>query len=412
MTGFFLLIVFIAFFHLALGFLYARWTPQPKSVPTRRGVTEPAVPLNAPGGNDPEPDQELHGEANLFPEHWRASIDPFGLDPASSVEASALYVRYQCAETLSKLIPLDDRARDFDLSLETKAAVELTRDIESLHGQWVDGLEDVTNVLDNASETSGEGEQELCCILVEHREHLTATMEKIRTLDFENDLFNSVQELITRLCELTAHIHRLRDEIESILAIAIAADRLQEDGCEAVKLDTKTGCDNRLGIESRVSYWWQEEPRPTQAACMALIDVDYFVGVNQQWGIKAGDQVIVELAHELCRFAEAESSIHSVARFAGQMFALFFGETSAEDAAEMVERIREQIFAMGFDFNENEIKVTARCVVGQFRGDDSVSDVFENLQRALDEGNRIGGNRTVVWNEEEGATTFEVKASA
>jgi hypothetical protein len=76
---------------------------------------------------------------------------------------------------------------------------------------------------------------------------------------------------------------------------------------------------------------------------MALIDLDHFKQVNDQYGHAVGDQVLqtfAQQARQLTRDADI------VARWGGEEFLIAMPETSAEGAALLVERLREVLDAV------------------------------------------------------------------
>lgn len=104
--------------------------------------------------------------------------------------------------------------------------------------------------------------------------------------------------------------------------------------------DYLTGAHNRRYFMDRLRTEAERVARGGPAFAVALIDVDNFKDVNDQYGHLAGDSVLCALA-QACT-AEARA-LDTFARFGGEEFALLMPQTGVDDALHALERLRQRI---------------------------------------------------------------------
>jgi len=102
--------------------------------------------------------------------------------------------------------------------------------------------------------------------------------------------------------------------------------------------DGLTGLYNRAYFTERLREELLRAERYQHAVAVAIIDLDYFKAVNDQWGHHAGDLVLHAVANCL---RNGVRRTDSVARYGGEEFAFMFPETGVDEAVQMLERLRE-----------------------------------------------------------------------
>ena len=74
--------------------------------------------------------------------------------------------------------------------------------------------------------------------------------------------------------------------------------------------------------------------------CVALLDMDYFAQLNEQYGSRLGNEVLRAVGQLLEAQCRGENT---VARFAGQQFACLFPDSNVRYVLNAVEKIRQTI---------------------------------------------------------------------
>jgi diguanylate cyclase (GGDEF)-like protein len=111
-------------------------------------------------------------------------------------------------------------------------------------------------------------------------------------------------------------------------------------------IDELTGLTNRRGFYDRFELELERAHRHGKPLCVALLDVDHFKHLNDTFGHLEGDRVLVELSR-LMQATIRKTDL--VARFGGEEFALLLPEILPNDAAELMERLRQTIAQHNFN---------------------------------------------------------------
>jgi diguanylate cyclase (GGDEF)-like protein len=141
-------------------------------------------------------------------------------------------------------------------------------------------------------------------------------------------------DYITKPFELTELRVRIRSALRMQQLVQMLAQRAQIDGL--------TGLWNRTFFDRR---WEQEQARSARhghAMSIALLDLDHFKSINDNFGHPVGDMILQSLAKILQR----ESRQADLAcRYGGEEFVLLMPDTPAADAGTVCERIRAAVEA-------------------------------------------------------------------
>lgn len=88
---------------------------------------------------------------------------------------------------------------------------------------------------------------------------------------------------------------------------------------------------------------------------VAMADIDFFKKVNDNYGHKAGDDVLYAVAQKI---RETILPKGIVCRYGGEEFVLFFPGLNRKEAARKMEKVRKNIKAMSVRVKSHKIKVT------------------------------------------------------
>lgn len=131
-------------------------------------------------------------------------------------------------------------------------------------------------------------------------------------------------------------LKHLSDIAAVCLENAVNRSRLVRSGIT----DVLTGLYNRRYLQHRLTDELARARRERRPLACAMLDVDHFKPINDQWGHPAGDKVLAQIAHvirEECR----ESDIP--VRYGGEEFAVLLPGAGLDEAAQVAERIRAAV---------------------------------------------------------------------
>jgi len=106
-------------------------------------------------------------------------------------------------------------------------------------------------------------------------------------------------------------------------------------------IDGLTEISNRRAFDNFLHDEWNRCLRLQKPISLAIIDIDYFKLLNDSYGHKAGDDCLKKVGQVIKGFAKRPSDI--AARYGGEEFAIVWGDTSIDNAKEMMERLLESV---------------------------------------------------------------------
>lgn len=117
--------------------------------------------------------------------------------------------------------------------------------------------------------------------------------------------------------------------------------RSRSDLAALAMYDQLTGLPNRHLLEDRAEIVFaRHKRRPEQNCAILFLDLDGFKSINDQYGHKAGDAVLLEVAS---RASEIVRESDTVARWGGDEFIVLMDEIEHDMLNSMIERLRAEI---------------------------------------------------------------------
>src|SRR5271168_2210024 len=165
--------------------------------------------------------------------------------------------------------------------------------------------------------------------------------------------------------------------------------------------DFLTGWHNRRYMQQRLKEELARAQRHAGTISCLMIDIDRFKGINDGYGHLAGDIALKEIAQ---RIESKIRSMDTAARFGGAELAILLPESSAAEAANLAERIREVIAKVPFTLTAQiERSVTVSVGVASIspgRDETDLKAVADRLladaDAALYRAKALGRNRVQV----------------
>lgn len=164
---------------------------------------------------------------------------------------------------------------------------------------------------------------------------------------------------------------------------------------KAAATDALTRVANRGMFDQTLTQWVAMSADAGRSFVLALIDVDYFKGINDTHGHPMGDRVLVGTA-EILRTAVRPSDL--VARYGGDEFALLLANITLEQAqkrlAELVVRIAGTPYPG--ERGGEPVQVTISCGATELARHDDAASLMTRADEALYAAKRQGRNCAVA----------------
>lgn len=261
-----------------------------------------------------------------------------------------------------------------------------------------------------------------CHITGYSREELLNEKKNFQAITYPDDLQNNVQ-VLDRLCQgdinrrdLEKRYIRKNGTIAWVkLSIALLRDAagqpaslisavqditrfksLQQELELRAHIDYLTGIPNRRYFMELAEHELARAQRYGNEVAIFMLDVDFFKQVNDEHGHKAGDKVLREIAH-IMRSVLREVDV--LGRIGGEEFAIVLPQTGRQMAAEVAERLREQV-AGGKMMLDSGVMLNVTLSIGvammtPLRGD--LDSLMGQADKGLYEA-KAGGRNKVVFN--------------
>lgn len=151
--------------------------------------------------------------------------------------------------------------------------------------------------------------------------------------------------------------------------------------------DKLTQIPNRLYLDTHYIKQMQRAQRYDTVFSIILIDIDFFKKVNDKYGHKIGDNVLVELAQVLKNNIR---NLDVLGRWGGEEFLIICTETSVSQAHLLAQKIRIEIEKFAFSTVGH---ITCSFGVAQYHKDDKNENTFQRADKALYKAKNSGRNK-------------------
>lgn len=163
--------------------------------------------------------------------------------------------------------------------------------------------------------------------------------------------------------------------------------------------DPLTSLYNRRYFEDEVKKQIIKAKTANLPYSVLMLDADLFKRVNDTYGHKTGDKVLIELA------SKSEKALRDkdiVARYGGEEFVVFLPEINAAQAYKVADRLRQSIASIIVYSDDNqEVRFTVSIGVSSSEISDNVDTLVKTADEALYRAKQNGRNRVEVFTKDD-----------
>lgn len=171
------------------------------------------------------------------------------------------------------------------------------------------------------------------------------------------------------ICMMAIMYERLKNEA----SISLEIERRQLE--KSLELDELTGLYNRKALER---YMNELAVNPSEGeTILAMVDLDHFKGINDNWGHHLGDYCLVEFAKVMKKNAKDAICF----RYGGDEFCILFKESSLSEALNICKRIQSALKLIKVD--GVSLNFSASFGLAQLEPDMDLAMLFVQADRAL-----------------------------
>lgn len=161
-----------------------------------------------------------------------------------------------------------------------------------------------------------------------------------------------------------------------------------------VVTDELTECFNRRYIKERLPVDMQLAKRNKKDLSIAMLDIDYFKKINDNYGHLVGDYILKKVINLINNNIRVE--LDWVARYGGEEILLVFNNTSKEKSIILANRIRGIIEDNIFKYKDNKVKLTISLGVATMNEEiDSIEKFINVADKNLYKAKKSGRNLVI-----------------
>jgi len=141
--------------------------------------------------------------------------------------------------------------------------------------------------------------------------------------------------------------------------------------------DAVTGAINRKSVSMYIEQLFENHQRYNKVYSLAMVDVDYFKRINDQYGHLTGDQVLKYIS---IFFRESLRRSDCIGRYGGEEFIILFPETHIEEAHDLMDKSRTGLANKKIIVGDVAIDATVSVGISEVMNEDD--DAWEAVKRA------------------------------
>jgi diguanylate cyclase (GGDEF)-like protein len=173
------------------------------------------------------------------------------------------------------------------------------------------------------------------------------------------------------------------------IELKIANQRIEE----LAQLDELTGLQNRRAIMKTLNDEMARAQRSNIPCSVAIIDLDFFKRINDEFGHATGDEALRTFA--ICIFANIRI-IDKLGRYGGEEFLLILPDTAKDQAVQTLDRLRSMVSELDWAATSGKMNLTMSAGICVVRRDDSAADLLARADLALYCAKDAGRNRVIA----------------
>ncbi len=269
-------------------------------------------------------------------------------------------------------------------------------------------LGEISNALNDEHQDTLEGRketQQLQQVMNKSVQHIQQTVQSETDMaQLKSAISTNLLSIKTGLQDFVIHDSKRFEKAESrnkklqqqIRFMEQESDQLKKKLSENRKklmFDTLTGVRNRLSYDEILEQELSRYARYHETFSYALLDIDHFKHINDEYGHNAGDKALQIVAQMMSRNIRKTDFLF---RIGGEEFVLILPKTPLQSAAPLVEKIRKAVGETNFHFKQQKVNISLSAGLSSIRASDTTESIYERADNALYQAKNSGRDRLVV----------------
>lgn len=259
---------------------------------------------------------------------------------------------------------------------------EAKETFKKMVSSFIERLSQMTDSTDDYANTIGEVATKLAQTddLLEINQTVEHLMRASNVM--QTDLTRSRDELLSQAAavdEAQAKIKLLESELSSL--------------SEQVRVDQLTGVLNRRGMDEAFEQEIARADRSGEPLSVALLDIDNFKQLNDNYGHDVGDDALKHLAGVI---KDSVRPTDVVTRFGGEEFVILLPSTQLDEGSTFLLRVQRALTKAFFMANQSQVVITFSAGLALYRQGEEAADLLHRADQSMYLAKRTGKNKAMT----------------
>ncbi len=207
--------------------------------------------------------------------------------------------------------------------------------------------------------------------------HIEETIE----LDEIKEIRNKIKH-VTKSLRKTITKKQEKDSIiiDSLTYKVKAMNEELASAKEKVLIDGLTQINNRKAFDTKMSNAFKRKSKEIDPFTLAMVDIDFFKKINDEYGHTVGDDVLRKVARTI---KEAFRSNDFVSRYGGEEFAIIIKRIDMHYIQKICERLRASIEAIDIKIDNKTIPISISIGIAFCNQSDTQKTLIDRADKAL-----------------------------
>ncbi len=225
-----------------------------------------------------------------------------------------------------------------------------------------------------------------------YTDSLNECFNNLLTADSIDKLKNTVSVLLKQTSDITTSYSKTEKEFKETAKELETVKEILRETEKNVRTDTLTKVHNRYSFNEKISEELERFSRYGSSCSLAIIDIDDFKLINDQYGHLVGDNVLVDVAKIV---TNSLRKIDHVSRIGGEEFAVILPNTTIGNAVMVIKRIVGAIDSTDYAVKGRDTKITISAGVTEFISKDTIKSIIERADKSLYNAKNNGKNQVM-----------------
>jgi diguanylate cyclase len=163
-----------------------------------------------------------------------------------------------------------------------------------------------------------------------------------------------------------------------------------KDLARLARTDPLTELPNRLALFELVPREIERARRHHRPLSLAILDLDLFKSINDQYGHHAGDTALKHIANTVTQQLRPSDFF---ARIGGEEFAVVLPETKPQQAANLLERILKDVTSKRLEYENKQIALSFSAGITEYFDGATLDELVRHADVALYESKAQGRSK-------------------